>query len=352
MRRSLVALTAALLLIVARAPLHADLLVYGLFGDYVDALRIQAGIPGLTATIVGIEDILWEHPSGQQNVERSIAARADTPYQLDGLTQVFMASVVLRCVEDGYVSLDDTLGRFNPTNPDASFTVRQILSHTSGAPASPVFAYHPERFNSLVDVVKVCTGGSFRQTIAAGLDRFAMIDSAPGPDAGSIVPPTDGISNGLRELYATTLQRLATPYAVNGQRVATPSRYAATTLTGSNGLVTTARDYAKFELALRHLALLKLDTLARAWSPRVGANGVALPAGLGWFVQTYKGQLVVWQFGVGDNASSSLVVTVPNRFLTLILMANSDGLAKSLPLAAGDVTVSPFAKVFLGLFVG
>src|SRR5438552_1925941 len=113
MRRSILAVTAALLLIVARAPLHADLLVYGLFGDYVDALRTQAGIPGLTATIVGINDIVWEHPSGQQNVEKSVAARADTPYQIDGLTQVFMASVVLRCVEDGYVSLDDTLGRFN-----------------------------------------------------------------------------------------------------------------------------------------------------------------------------------------------------------------------------------------------
>src|SRR5438445_61407 len=117
MRRSLLAVTAAVLLIVARAPLHADLLVYGAFGEYVDALRAQAGIPGMTATIVGIEDVLWEHPSGQQNIDRAIPARADTPYQLDGLTQVFMASLVLRCVEDGYATLDDTLARFNPTNP-------------------------------------------------------------------------------------------------------------------------------------------------------------------------------------------------------------------------------------------
>ena len=351
MRRVLLALTAAILLIVARAPLHADLLVYGAFGEYVDALRVQAGIPGLTATIVGIEDVLWEHPSGLQNIERSIAARADTPYQIDGLTQVFMASVVLRCVEDGYASLDDTLGRFNPNNPDASATIRQILNHTSGSPANPVFAYRPERFNSLVDVVQVCTKGSFRATIAAGFDRFAMDDSVPGADAVRVIPPADRISAGMINRYAGVLPRLASPYVVDRQRRATPSQYAATTLTGSNGLITTARDYAKFDLALRHYALLKPDTLAAAWRASGGGNGVALPHGLGWFVQNYNGELVVWQFGVGDNASSSLVVTVPYRYLTLILMANSDGLVRPLPLAAGDVTASPFAKVFLGLFV-
>jgi hypothetical protein len=55
--------------------------------------------------------------------------------------------------------------------------------------------------------------------------------------------------------------------------------------------------------------------------------------------------------GVADNASSSLVVTVPGRGLTLILLANSQGLVRPYPLAQGDVTASPFARIFLSLFV-
>src|SRR5438132_10673282 len=47
---------------------------------------------------------------------------------------------------------------------------------------------------------------------------------------------------------------------------------------------------------------------------------------------------VVWQFGEDDNASSSLVVVLPARSLTLVLLANSDGLSKSFGLATGDVT--------------
>jgi len=60
---------------------------------------------------------------------------------------------------------------------------------------------------------------------------------------------------------------------------------------------------------------------------------------------------VVWEFGAAENSSSSLIVMVPRRGLTLILLANSDGLAKSFGLAAGDLTVSPFGRLFLGIFV-
>ena len=46
-----------------------------------------------------------------------------------------------------------------------------------------------------------------------------------------------------------------------------------------------------------------------------------------------------------------MVITVPGRGLTLILLANSNGLAKGFNLTAGDVSVSPFAKAFLGTFL-
>ena len=113
----------------------------------------------------------------------------------------------------------------------------------------------------------------------------------------------------------------------------------------------TVRDLAKFHLALKAGVLLRADTLALAWQAPIDRDGRRLPHGLGWFVQSYNGETIVWQFGVTDNGSSSLWVTVPGRGLTLILMANSSGLARPFNLAAGDLTVSPFARLFLGLFV-
>jgi hypothetical protein len=121
-------------------------------------------------------------------------------------------------------------------------------------------------------------------------------------------------------------------------------------LTPSSGLISTVRDFAQFDLAIRSGLIVLPETLAEAWRPTIDATGRLLPHGLGWFVQTFNGDPVVWQFGSEELGSSSLVITLPARGVTLVLMANSNGLVKSLPLAKGDVTVSPFARIFLSLF--
>jgi CubicO group peptidase (beta-lactamase class C family) len=249
------------------------------------------------------------------------------------------------------------MSRYNASGTDGDLTLRQLLDHTSGTPDSLVFTYRPQRYEPLKQAIRACTSDSYRETLANFLDRLAMRDSVPGQDVVALTPPAEGIpSESERARYERALERLAIPYAVDAQRRATPSRYPATTLAPWTGLITTVRDFAKFDLALKRGVLLRADTLADAWRAPVGRLNQPLPHGLGWFVQTYNGEKIVWQFGVGENASSSLVVTVPGRGLTMILAANSHGLVRApgqpaLPLAEGDVTISPFARLFLGLFV-
>ena len=332
--------------------LHAaDDLVLTRFGDYLESLRVQAGIPGLAAIVVGPAEVQWERGFGQQNIERSIFATPMTPFHLDGLGQVLTASKVLRCAEEGRLLLDDRIGTFAPDAADPNATLRQLLSHTSGGSENLVFSYRPERLEPLASAIAACSGDSYRHTIAELLDQLIMQDSVPGPDVLQFAPPTFGITPPMIERYRNVLSRLATPYAVDPQGRASPSRYAATTLTAASGLISTARDLAQFDLALKKGVLLRAETIAEAWTPPLNRLGQRLPHGLGWFVQSYGGEPVVWQFGVGENASSSLVATLPRRGLTLILLANSDGLARSFALGAGDLTVSPFGRLFLGIFV-
>jgi len=350
-RRPFLVLTIAVVLL-ARAPVRADDLVLRLFGDYLDALRIQAGIPGVSAAIVGDDDIIWERAFGQQDVARSITTKSDTPFQFDGLTQVFTAAMVLRCVEEGRLSLENRIGQFKPNSPDANATLRDVLTHTSGPSDNLVFAYRPERLAPLTIAVRQCTGDSFRETLANLFERLAMSNSVPGADVIHIAPPAEGIpSPAAVDRYTSVLGRLATPYAVNKEGHASPSQYAATTITPASGLISTTRDFAKFDVALKKEVLLRAGTLAAAWQPPTGRNGQALPHGIGWFVQTYNGETIVWQFGVSENASSSLVVKVPGRGVTLIVLANGDGLVRSLPLSAGDLTKSPVGRLFLGTFI-
>jgi CubicO group peptidase (beta-lactamase class C family) len=357
MRRSFLVLFATIALLMASAPMRAQAPTYAfdVFGAYVESLRAQAGIPGLAVAVVGEDGILWEHAYGRQDLTRAIATRTDTPFHVNGLTETLTASILLRCIEDRRLSLDDPIGKFDQESTDAGATIRQVLTHTTNStnPAGGlVFAYRPERLNPLRFAVRECTDNSHRETMAGLLEQLAMFDSVPGSDVVELKPPAEGVpSRPDAERYAAVLQRLATPYLVDSRGRSSQSQYTETTLTPSNGLISTVRDMARFDLALRQGQLLQPDTLAAAWRAPMGADGRPLPHGLGWFVQTHNGEPVVWQFGMDENASSALMMTVPGRNLTLILMANSDRLVKPLPLAAGDLTVSPFGKLFLSFFV-
>jgi CubicO group peptidase (beta-lactamase class C family) len=322
------------------------------FGGYIDALRIQAGIPGLAGAIVGDTDLLWQQAFGYQDLGASVLTRTDTVFQFDGLSQLITATMVMQCVEQGKTTLDAPIGAYTPSSLDANATVGQILSHTSGTPGNLTFFYNTKRLDALMFVVETCTGLTFRQAFSRTLEQLGMMESLPGPDAAlpelknsDVAPPATAAR------YRSVLNRLATPYSVSGTGAATSSEYGVKTLEAASGLVSTVLDFAKYDLALKRGVLLHGDTLNTAWHTPENSNGQTLPHALGWFVQSYNGEPVVWQFGVQPNASSSLVVTLPARNLTLILVANSDGLAKPASLSVGDVTVSPFAKVFLGLVV-
>ena len=342
------------LLLLVHVPARAQEIVYEVFGAYLDSLRQQAGIPGLAAAIVDSDRIVWERGYGRQDVGRAIPAAPDSPFNADGLTQVITAALTLRCHEEGRLLLDDRIGDFTVDTLEPNATVRQLLSHTSGAPESLVFAHRPERLDPLWRLIRTCTVDSYREAFANLLTRLAMIHSVPGANIVSIEAPEEGVPLPEdAERFADVLQRRATPYVVDNRGRAAQATYpdSANVLTPSSGLITTVRDLAQFDLALRQFILIRPETLNAAWSTPAGADGVPLPHGLGWFVQNYNGEKVVWQYGMTANASSSLMITLPSRGLTLILMANSDGLVKLYSPAKGDISLSPFARLFLNLFV-
>src|SRR5437867_5998980 len=173
MRRSFLALTLAVLVVVCSS-VTADTLLLERFRDYVESLRVQAGIPGLSVAIVGGNEKLWEWPFGQRDVERSMAMTTGTPFHLDALTQIFTAAVLLRCTEEGRLSLDDRIGKFKDDSPDPNATIRQLLTHTSGSPDSLAFAYRPDRLAPLTAAVRACTGDSYRETLANLFERLAI----------------------------------------------------------------------------------------------------------------------------------------------------------------------------------
>ena len=71
--------------------------------------------------------------AGFENVEKQKVYSEHTPVLVAGITKVFTAVMILQLIEEGKLSLDDTLDVWLKDQPNAKqITIRMLLSHTSG----------------------------------------------------------------------------------------------------------------------------------------------------------------------------------------------------------------------------
>ena len=348
MRRTAAVIAVSLLVIFGQRS-SAQSLTFSIFEKYLESLRIQAAIPGLSALILQDGVPVWERGFGRADIERALEPTSFTAYQIGGLSQMMGATLLLKkCVDEVSGTTNDPLNLWNPFFPERTTTFAQLLGHV--APTGG-YKFDLTRFAAVTSAIEACSGMPYQQLVAEDIfSRLGLADSVPGSALGTPTPEDVrqfGTNNLAR--YAGTLSRAAKGYKVDTRGRTTRTDPLPTRVNAATGLISTARDLAKFDAGLRYNILLEPETLLKAWTP----VGPGFPTGLGWFVQTYNGTPVIWQFGVVPDAFSSLIVKVPARGLTLILLANSDGLGPPLLTLerTGDVTYSVFARTFLRVYV-
>ena len=97
--------------------------------------RTNQNIVGAAAAVVLRDYGLWLGTSGYSFGQAPI--RPQTRFEFASITKSFVAAAILRLAEEGRLSLDDTVGHWLPTlncsNISPAITIRQLLSHRSGA---------------------------------------------------------------------------------------------------------------------------------------------------------------------------------------------------------------------------
>jgi len=322
-----------------------------LFERYAESLRRSAHVPGISGIIIRDGRAVWMKGLGFQDVESRLVATPDTLYDVASLTKTFTSTLLLQCVERRTLSLDERMSRYSTAIPEPDATVRHVLTHTAQGSPGAVYRYDGNRFSALTAVVSACHGKPFRLALADVLDQAAMTSSVPGHD---LEQPSTALASlfdtSTLARYASAVRRLAIPYQTKGQSVAR-AEFPPRDINASAGLLSSVADLAKYDAAVDANLFISADSQMLAWTnAKSSTTSLELPYGLGWFIQTINGLRVIWHYGQWSQYSA-LYIKVPERNITLILLANSGGLGEAFPLADGDVRVSPFARVFLGLFL-
>jgi CubicO group peptidase (beta-lactamase class C family) len=157
------------------------------------------------------------------------------------------------------------------------------------------------------------------------------------------------VTDKWRQRFETVSKTMARAYGLDDKQNPVPVKYP-TYFGTSAGLIASVLDMAKYDIAVDQNKFLTRETQQLAFTPFTSTKGEALPYGLGWFTQNYKGTRLVWHYGywIGN---SSLILKVPDENLTFIAMANTDNLSRPTDLGAGDVLSSPVGLAFLKTFV-
>jgi CubicO group peptidase (beta-lactamase class C family) len=347
-RRTAAVIAVSLLVLLSQRP-SAQSLTFSLFERYLESLRLQAGIPGMSAMILQGGFTVWERGFGRADLERGIEPTSTTPYQLGGLSQTIGATLLLKkCIDESFVSVNHPVRFWNPLFPEPATTIGHVLGHVS---PSGEFDYDLSRFAALTPVIEACSGfPSYQQLVAEEVfSRLGMADSVPGTAlAGPTLADLNQFGQNNLSRYALTLNRAAKSYRIDSKKRTIRTDVPVSRANAATGLVSTTFDLAKFDSTFRYdNILLRRDTTIAAWNP----VGPGFPTGLGWFVQLYNGITIIWQFGIVPDGYSALLLKVPSRDLTLILLANSDGLSAPFALEKGDVTASVFARTFLRVYI-
>lgn len=318
-------------------------------------------IPGLAVVILRDTTVVMARGLGYADLERQVPVTPETPFNLASVAKPISAVVALRLAAGRLLDLDRPMRRFRDfpefceatrgqggiffgdfACTDDRLTLRHVLAMTANGEPGTRFWYNPPSFSWASRPMAEVAGRPFSDLVDSLVFRPAgMRDAAR--------------TNRARPLPAELAARLATPYHLDSAGRAVRSDPPPPQGDGAaGGVIASAMDVARFDLALSTGRLLAPEWRAQLWTPARTPSGATLPYGLGWFLGEYQGRRLAWHTGLWEGRYSALYLKVlsdaPAERLTLILLANSDALQWETRLDEAAIERSPFATAFLDVF--
>ncbi|MBC2876956.1 MULTISPECIES: serine hydrolase domain-containing protein [Streptomyces] len=280
--------------------------------------------------------------AGLADAETGEPMTTGTRFRVGSITKLLTADLVMRCVLDGLVGLDDPLARFVP-GPWDGVLVRHLLSHSSGLDAGDIFVDTGNDDDAIARYVEVlrgagslfppgaafsyCNGGvvlagrlvevllgrTWREALHEKvLDAASMRETGfvTGVDAehdrgtvrGHVVRGGDGEP-------AVLPRRIDHPMCTRGLDPA------------GGTLVSTAADLGRFTLAqMRRPGTEVMRTLH---IPAPGGVATMLGAGFGWMIWANAVQSSV-RVGGANPGQSGLIAADPATRTAVVVLTNSD----------------------------
>lgn len=288
-------------------------------------------------------EIIYEKYTGKTDLRKKDSITSSTAMHIASTSKTFTATAILRMVQEGKLSLDDSLQKFFPGFPYSRITVKMLLNHRSGLPNYLYFMSNNKW--------GIQPNGKWNHQYATNQDVLRMMyDKRPDPTGtpgarfnysntnyvllAMIVEKISGISFPayMRQKFFEPLQMKDTyVFTLKDTLTATPSftnngiywDYDFLDATyGDKNVYTTPQDLLKWDQALYTDQLIEKPLLDSAFAPYSFEKPSIHNYGLGWRLQLLpNGKKVVYHFGKWHGSNAAFARLIDEK-ATIIILGN------------------------------
>jgi len=328
------------------APAFADKL-----DDAILAEMKRSHTPGISIAVVKNGKIIREQGYGFADLENQVKVTPATVFQSGSVGKTFTAALVMLLAQDGKLSLDDPISKHLANTPKAweGITIRHLLSHTSGlgdpyAKLDLTKDYSEEELIALEAEIPVLFAPGEKWSYSnMGYHLLGFIcNKAGGKFYGDqlhdrIFAPLDMGTRIISE--ADIIPHRARGYERKGGQTVNQSWVAPRLNTTADGsLYLTARDLAKWDLALYGDKVLPASVRQASWTPAKLNDGSATQYGYGWQLFDRNGHKTIAHSGSWQGFRAQLYRFVDDK-LSVVVLANS---ASARPNKLGDIVAAHY----------
>lgn len=306
--------------------------------DLIQSQMKAMNIPGLSLLITKDDKVIKREAYGKADIEQDLSMTTEHVFESGSIGKTFTATVVLQLVEEGKLSLDDTLETRLDKCPESwkKITLRQCLQQVSGLPDYALvrglglvetWTYDQwlETMGKLPFDFPTGTQWAYSNTNYLILGKVA--EKAGGKPILPLVQERILDKLELKRSYVSDQLAIIPKRAHGYLRMGGQLRNGLFIAPGygDGSLINSPEDLAAFEKGIREGKLLKPETVKMMQTPGRLPNGRKTPYGMGWFVRdTNKVHLV--SHGGNTAGFFASLFRVPSANLTVVLMGNVNDL--------------------------
>lgn len=269
-----------------------------IYKKFVSLYPGNKNVPSLAAGIIQNNKVIYVGASGMIDIENNVPASTKSVYRLASISKLITSVAIMQLVQNKKISLDEDVRKYLPYFPKKKwqFTVRQVLSHTSGLRTYK----NNEEFNSTTnfpdikstivyfssDSLDFQPGTRYQYSTLSYNVLAAIIEEVSGLSFADYIKEKICLPSGMNNTYLDYVNNIipnrAKGYQKNKFREIENAPLADLTIKfPGGGIASCIEDLLKFGQALLNNTLISKEMLDTMTTPVKLNNGRLLSYGLG-----------------------------------------------------------------------